>query len=92
MIEPPQVIRVKAELGSVVVRPGDRLVIGVSRTLTQADAHEIKRQAAERLPGVDAVIISDCSGLAVYRDDGRPARDAYRDLGIISKAEHERRG
>ena len=65
-----QVVKIRTELdNAVVVRPGDKLVVGVSTRLDMATAHEIKRRLGERLPGVEIVIIDQCSGLAIYRDD-----------------------
>lgn len=68
-----RVVKVRAELGNaVIVRPGDKLVIGTPGRLTQHEAETIKARIAEKLPGVEAVIIDSCSGLAVYRPDELP--------------------
>lgn len=61
------VVKVRAELEGVTVRPGDTLVIAFSRSLTQQEAHEIRERIAGQLPGVRAVIIAGASGLAAYR-------------------------
>lgn len=67
---PEAVIKVRAELdNAAVVRPGDKLVIAALRRLSMADAEAIKTQVHEALPGVEIVLVDQCSGLAVYRDE-----------------------
>lgn len=64
------VVKVRAELGNaVVVRPGDKLVIARTDRLTHEQASVIRTALAERLPGVDIILVDECSGLAVYRDE-----------------------
>lgn len=71
------VLKVRAELDNMlVVRPGDKLVIGAG-FITAQHAAQIKERVARELPGVEAVIIAGIEHLAVYRDDraemaGRP--------------------
>jgi hypothetical protein len=62
-------VKIRAELGNaLVVRPGDKLVIGTG-FITQQHAAQIKERVAEGLPGVDAVIIAGIEHMAVYRPD-----------------------
>jgi hypothetical protein len=61
-----------------VVRPGDKLVLGYSRSvISEHDAAMLRERIAERLPGVDLVIITDVTHMAVYKpaDDTLPAMD-----------------
>lgn len=65
-----QVVQIKAELGNaVVVRPGDKLIVARSDRISMQDGERLKARIGELLPGVEAVIISECTGLAVYRDE-----------------------
>lgn len=68
------VVKVRAELDTpmVVLRPGDKLIIGYSRRISMAEAATIKGRIAEMLPGVEATIIDGADCLAIYRSD-RPA-------------------
>lgn len=50
----------------VVVRPGDTLVIAVSRITTPEQVERLKEGVAEHLPGVQAVVV-EANQLAVYR-------------------------
>ena len=82
------VVKFRAELDNLfVVRPGDKLVVCVSRPLTSMDADIIKQRVAQTLPGVEAVVIM-CDGLAVYRPDG-PTTDEVIDQ-YLADPEHER--
>jgi hypothetical protein len=51
-----------------VVRPGDKLVVRLSRDVTYEQAHEFKARAEAKLPGVEVVIIC-ADEMAVYRGD-----------------------
>lgn len=64
-----QVVKIRAELGNaVIVRPGDKLVIATPQRLSAQQAHDMMDYLAERLPGVGGVFVSECTGLAVYRE------------------------
>ena len=52
----------------VVLRPGDKLVIGVKRPISLAEADEMRVRVRERLPGVDLVVIV-AEQLLAYRPD-----------------------
>ena len=52
---------------TAIVRPGETLIIGYSRSLDRSQADEIRRYAAARLPGVEVLVVDQCSALAVYR-------------------------
>lgn len=52
-----------------VIRPGDRLVIGVHREITVETAANIRRQILERLPDLADVIVI-AGDVSVYREDG----------------------
>ena len=63
-------VKVRAELGNaVIVRPGDKLVVARSDTISMEDGARLKAVIASKLPGVEVVIVSQCSGLAVYRNE-----------------------
>lgn len=53
---------------AVIVRPGDKLVFAVPGTIGPDLARRMKADLAAQLPGVEAVIVGGCGGLAVYRD------------------------
>lgn len=65
----PKQIEIEAQLVGTVVRPGDKLVICISRRLSQQEAHEYEEYIRERLPGVSVIFVTESSGLAVYRED-----------------------
>lgn len=68
----PQSVLVVGE--ALVVRPGDRLILGVTGPLTQQQADRIKTHLREQLPGLaDAVLITNVSHLAVYRTENADA-------------------
>lgn len=72
------VIKFRTELDNmIVVRPGDKLIVARTDRISPPDIIRLKARIAELLPGVEPVIISECSGLAVYRgdDDVPPERD-----------------
>lgn len=55
------------ELASaVVVRPGDKLVVSTPRLVTMEEADRLKALIAEKLPGVEAVLLSGVAQMAVY--------------------------
>ena len=67
-------VPVKLELtNAVVVRPGDKLVIGYAQPLNQETVHVIRERLAGMLPGVEAVIIDGVTQLAVYRPEAEDA-------------------
>ena len=49
-----------------LVRPGDKLVIAVSRPLDMATADRIKQRFEASLPGVEIVLV-EATALVVYR-------------------------
>jgi hypothetical protein len=62
-------IEIETRLVGTVVRPGDKLVICISKRLDQKEAHEFEEYISERLPGVGVIFITESSGMAVYRED-----------------------
>lgn len=68
-----QVVKVRAELdNAVVVRPGDKLIVGLKEINLQAhDVERAKSYIGGQLPGVEVVVIPGAVALAVYRDDPR---------------------
>lgn len=71
----PVTLPVKLELTSaVVVRPGDRLVLGFANGLDPQQAKDIRQRVSELLPGVEAVILVGATHLAVYQPDETTAR------------------
>ena len=61
--------RIPAELDIhtiAVVRPGDKLVVAVSRPVTMMERDEIKHRLEAQLPGVQVVPVW-AAALAVYR-------------------------
>lgn len=66
-------IRLELDNG-ILVRPGDTLVVGVNRALSQHEAHVLTERLAEKLPDVPVVIIDQCTGLAVHQPDEPCAR------------------
>lgn len=84
------VLKFRAELGNaVVVRPGDKLVIARTDRISYKQAGDIKTAMAQRLPGVEIVLVDQCSGLAVYRDE-QPDDDAIRRWIRLNPQEFER--
>lgn len=76
------VVKVRAELdNAAVVRPGDKLIVGMSRHIGMADAHALKDRFAEVLPGVEVLVVDSVSALAVYRNsDDTAATAALREI------------
>ena len=62
----------------VVVRPGDTLIVGLSRSnLQSGQLQHLREQLEERLPGVETLVVGDVAQFAVYRPDTPdPAPDA----------------
>lgn len=52
---------------SLVIRPGDKLVLGFPDKLPPSLVDRIQARSAERLPGVEVVVFDGVSHLAVYR-------------------------
>lgn len=68
-VQREQVLRVRTELDNIfVVRPGDKLVIAISRQLNMSEQADMVHFLGAHLPGVEAVIIDGVSGIAVYRE------------------------
>lgn len=64
----------KAELvvelvSAVVLRPGSKLVVAYSGQVTLQQADAIKEKLAEKLPGVEAVVIGGVSQLMAYEPE-----------------------
>lgn len=55
--------------GVVVVRPGDKLIVGLSGKISPKAAEHLRRSAADHLPGVEAVFIECVQQFAVYRPE-----------------------
>jgi hypothetical protein len=65
-----QVVHIRAELdNAVVVRPGDKLVLGYEKRLSVQEADAITGHFAARLPGVEIVLVDQIAHMAVYRSD-----------------------
>jgi hypothetical protein len=65
---PMQDLPAAAPVSAVFVRPGDKLVLAVTHTNVQA-AMDLKRDLAEKMPGVEIVIIGGVGSIVVYRED-----------------------
>jgi hypothetical protein len=69
-ISKEHVVKISAELdNAVIVRPGDKLICATPHALSHDQAAAITAHLRKRLPRVSIVIIDQCSGLAVYRDE-----------------------
>jgi hypothetical protein len=53
--------------GTVVIRPGDHLVIGVIGVLDEEGGELARQRVKAELPGVEVTILSGVSAMAVYR-------------------------
>ncbi len=70
--------QLQGDMQVVVLQPGDKLVIGVKRQISPAEAARLRAQVRQRLPGVDLVIIA-AEQLLAYRPDeptGQPESEA----------------
>lgn len=57
-----------SDLGAtVVIRPGDVLVLPTATELSEAQIKQLKVELAEYLPGVKLLVISNVTGLAAFR-------------------------
>lgn len=54
---------------NLVIRPGDKLVVGFPDKLTPAMIDRLRERAATRLPGIEVVVFDGVSHMAVYRAD-----------------------
>lgn len=64
------VVTVRAELdNAVVVRPGDKLVVGFARRLDMAEIDHIRQRSRMMLPDVEVIIFDDITTMAVYRPE-----------------------
>lgn len=50
-----------------VIRPGDKVLLRYSESLSQEQAHRIREQVKDRI-GLEALIVTGCDQIAVYRD------------------------
>jgi hypothetical protein len=62
--EPVTVAESHAEMA--VIRPGDTLIVRVSRDVTAEAAADYRAKLEDRLPGVDILVLA-ADGIAVYR-------------------------
>jgi hypothetical protein len=61
---------VKLELTNAwVVQPGDKLVLAYAHRVSPADADAIKQYCAQKLPGVEIVIVDGLAHMAVYKPE-----------------------
>jgi hypothetical protein len=59
-----------AALASVIIRPGDTLVVAMpGADLTPAQLARLKTEAKAALPGVEVLIIGGATALATYRPE-----------------------
>jgi hypothetical protein len=59
---------------ALVVRPGDTLIVRCSRPLNMYQADQLKAKLAQRLPGIDVLILSSpVDQIAAYRPNEAPA-------------------
>lgn len=58
----------------IVIRPGDKLVLGYEKRLSVQEADAIIGHFAAKLPGVEIVLVDQIAHMAVYRPDDRPVR------------------
>lgn len=56
-------------VAGVTVRPGDTLVLVTRGYTTKQDADLLRKAMAEKLPGVDVVLIGSTSQALVYRPE-----------------------
>lgn len=62
-------IEVEAQYTGLVVRPGDKLVVCISRRMSMAEEHDARQVIQQRLPGVEITFITEATGMAIYRDE-----------------------
>lgn len=54
---------------ATVIKPGDRVLVTVSHSLSNADASGMTEQLMKAFPGVDFAVLTGVSGIAVDRQD-----------------------
>lgn len=63
---------------AVVIRPGDTLIVRIELNIDRATAKAIQAQIHELLPDLQAVLVLNADGLAVYRpDETRQVKPPY---------------
>lgn len=68
------VVEIEAQYTGLVVRPGDKLVVSIARRMSMKEEHDAREVISSKLPGVELVIITEATGMVVYRDEeGRAA-------------------
>jgi hypothetical protein len=61
---------------ALVIRPGDRVLIGFSERYTAEQAAHVQGQLREHLPGVKVAFIGPVTAMAVYRGEEDDVRTA----------------
>ncbi|MGW1039340.1 hypothetical protein [Streptomyces sp. NPDC002547] len=59
---------------ATVIRPGDTVLIGTARRLSQAEANRLATQLGDRMPGVKVLVLEGVTAISAYRpeDPERP--------------------
>jgi hypothetical protein len=60
----------QSEIKTGVVRPGDTIIVGFSRRISEQENHEIQDRLHFFLPDVRLVVFPEVEGIRVYRPDG----------------------
>jgi hypothetical protein len=64
----PGVLDALRQMSSAVIRPGDTILVGTAPTqITHKQAHELREQLLEKLPGVNVVVLGNVTIEGVYR-------------------------
>ncbi|MDG4756296.1 hypothetical protein [Micromonospora sp. WMMD710] len=63
----------RAVAATLVIRPGDTLIVALTGDLTMAEADEIRGALSAKLPGLEnVVLITNATALAAYRPEDPP--------------------
>lgn len=56
---------------TAVIEPGQTLILRYTKLITKEQGEEIRKRIADRLPGVEVLIISACDQVVVYQPSKR---------------------
>jgi hypothetical protein len=62
-------LEIETKMVGTVVRPGDVLILCMSRRMSMQECEDAEKYISSRLPGVTVLFINQCDGMAVYRED-----------------------
>jgi hypothetical protein len=80
------VLKVRAELESgVTVRPGDRLLVRVTRPLSPEMARQLRAWLREELPGVEILIVDGVDQMLVYRPKAGTTTPKHEKLTVTEE-------